>query len=88
MSFTIYYITIIIFSAKNRKNERFIMIFLGIMIFVLSIVLCGIVYMTINQLGAVKYHEIAMISIALYSFIKLSFAIYAFVKSRKITDRI
>ncbi len=76
-------ITIIAFSAKNRKNEMFIMRFSGIMIFVLSIVLCGIVYMTINQFGAVKYHEIAMITIALYAFIKLSFAIYEFVKSRK-----
>lgn len=76
-------ITIIAFSAKNRKNERFIMRFSGIMIFVLSIVLCGIVYMTINQFGAVKYHEIAMITIALYAFIKLTLAIYEFVKSRK-----
>lgn len=76
-------ITIIAFSAKNRKNEMFIMRFSGIMIFILSIVLCGIVYMTINQFGAVKYHEIAMITIALYAFIKLTLAIYEFVKSRK-----
>jgi len=76
-------LTIITFSAKNRKNEMFIMRFSGIMIFVLSVVLCGIVYMTINQFGAVKYHEIAMITIALYAFIKLTLAIYDFVKSRK-----
>lgn len=81
--FGIMRMSIIMFSAKNRKNEMFIMRFSGIMIFVLSVVLCGIVYMTINQYGAVKYHEIAMITIALYAFIKLSLAIYDFVKSRK-----
>lgn len=76
-------ISIIAFSAKDRRNERFISNFSGVMIFVLSIVLCGIVYMTINQFGAVKYHEIAMITIALYAFTKLTLAIYEFVKSRK-----
>ena len=76
-------ITVIAFSSKDRKNERFIMRFSGIMIFILSLVLCAIVYMTINQLGAVKYHEIAMITIALYAFTKLTIAVCEFVKSRK-----
>ncbi len=76
-------ITIIAFSSKDRKNERFIMRFSGIMIFLLSVVLCGIVYMTINQFGAIKYHEIAMITIALYAFIKLTLAIYEFAKLKK-----
>lgn len=76
-------IAVIIFFANDRKNERFIMRFTGIMIFVLSIVLCGIVYMTTEQFGAVKYHEIAMITIALYAFTKLTLAIYGFIKSRK-----
>ena len=76
-------ITVISSSSKNRKNEKFIMKFSGIMIFVLSVVLCGIVYMTVNQYGAVKYHEIAMITIALYAFVKLTFAVCEFIKSRK-----
>ena len=76
-------ISVIAFSAKDRRNEKFIMRFSGIMIFLLAIVLCGIVYMTINQFGAVKYHEIAMITIALYAFTKLTLAIYEFIKSRK-----
>lgn len=53
------------------------------MLLVLSVVLCGIVAMTIKQFGAIKYHEIAMITIALYAFTKLTLAIYEFVKSRK-----
>lgn len=76
-------ITVISSSSKNRKNEKFIMKFSGIMIFVLSVVLCGIVYMTVNQYGVIKYHEIAMITIALYAFVKLTFAICEFTKSRK-----
>lgn len=76
-------IAVIAYSAKTRHNERFIMKFSGVMIFVLSVVLCGIVYMTIEQFGAVKYHEIAMITIALYAFTKLTLAIIGFAKSRK-----
>lgn len=74
---------VIAFSAKDRKNERFIMRFSGVMIFVLSIVLCGIVYMTIEHDVAVKYPEIAMITIALYAFTKITHAIIKLVKSRK-----
>ena len=74
---------ITVISLKSRKNEKFIMRFSGIMIFVLSIVLSGIVYMTINQSSAVKYHEIVMITIAVYSFTKICLAIYKFIKSRK-----
>lgn len=76
-------IAVIAFSLKNRKNEQFIMKFSGIMIFLLSVVLCGIVYMTVGQSGAVKYHEIAMITIALYAFTKITLAIYRFIKSKK-----
>jgi len=76
-------IAVITFSAKDRKNERFIMKFSGVMIFMLSIVLCGIVYMTVEQSVAVKYHEIAMITIALYAFTKITLAIMGFIKSRK-----
>lgn len=75
--------SVILFSKKDRKNENFIMRFSGVMIFVLSIVLSGIVYMTVEQDVAVKYHEIAMITIALYAFTKITLAIINFVKSRK-----
>ena len=74
---------VILFSKKDRKNENFIMRFSGVMIFVLSIVLSGIVYMTVEHDVAVKYHEIAMITIALYAFTKITLAIINFIKSRK-----
>lgn len=71
------------FSFKNRKNGKFVMQFTGIMIFVLSFVLSAIVYMTINRFGAIKYPEITMITIALFTFIKLTSATVEFIKSRK-----
>ncbi len=74
---------VILFSATDRKNARFIMKFSGAMILVLSVVLCGIVYMTIEHQVAVKYHEIVMITIALYAFTKTTLAICKFIKSRK-----
>ena len=76
-------IAVIAFSSKNRQSEKFIMKFSGVMIFMLSIVLCGIMYMTIDGDGAIKYHEIAMITIALYAFTKLTLAIIGVVNSKK-----
>ena len=76
-------ISVIGFSSKDRKDEYFIMKFIGVMIFVLSLVLCFIVYMTVGHEGATKHHEIVMITIALYAFTKITLAIIGFVKSRK-----
>lgn len=76
-------VAVISFSTKNKTNEKFVMRFSGVMLFVLAVVLCGIVYMTVEQNNAVKYHDIAMITIALYAFTKLTLAITAFVKSAK-----
>lgn len=77
-------ISVIRFSSKNRKNEFFIMKFIGIILFILALVLCFTVYMSIKHEGATKHHEIVMITIALYAFTKLTLAIIGFVKSRKI----
>lgn len=76
-------IGVLAFSARDRKNEAFVMKFSGVMLFLLSIVLCGIVYLTIEQFGAVKYHEIAMITLAVYAFTKITLAVRGFVISRK-----
>ncbi len=74
---------IILFSSKNKKYGNFVMRFSGAMLFVLSVVLCGIVYMTIEKDVATSYHEIVMITMALYAFIKITLAIIGFVKSGK-----
>lgn len=74
---------VIAFSKGDKKNEIFVMRFSGILIFLLAVVLCGIVYMTVEQDVATKYHEIAMITIALYAFTKITLAIMGFVKEKK-----
>lgn len=57
--------------------------FTGVMIFVLSLVLGVIVYMTLRYEEATKHHEIVMITIALYAFTKITLAIIGFLKSKK-----
>lgn len=69
---------VIAFCAGNGKSEIYITRFSGVMLLALSVVLCGIVYLTVEQHGAVKYHEIAMITIALYAFTKLTLAVCGF----------
>jgi len=76
-------IAVIFYSIKNRKNEHFIMKFTGIMIFVMSLILGGMVYLTVTKDTSAKYHEIAMITIALYAFVKITIAIINSVKTRK-----
>lgn len=70
--------------AQNRKRENavFIMHFTGWLLFVLAWVLSGIVYMTLKFDVSVKYHEIAMITIALYAFTKLTLAILGVINSK------
>ncbi len=74
---------IIKFASIDSKSHKFVMKFSGIMIFVLSLVLCFIVYMTVDSNGAKAYHEIVMITIALYAFTKITLAIMSAVKKTK-----
>ncbi len=76
-------VSVIAFSARNRKNETFVMRFSGCLLLALSVVLCGIVYMTVDKSAALRHHEIVMITIALYAFTKLTLAIQGVVKARK-----
>ena len=77
---------VILFSSKNKKHGNFVMRFSGVMLFILAVVLCGIVYMTLEKDVATSYHEIVMITMALYAFIKITLAIIGFVKSGKTRD--
>lgn len=76
-------VAVVAFAAKDRKNEFFIQKFIGIMLFLLSIVLCGITYMSVYHDVAASHHEIVMITIALYAFTKITLALIGFFKSRK-----
>ena len=71
------------FFFKKRKNERFVMKLSGIMILILAIILYAVVYMTVREDVAQKYHEIVMITIALYAFTKMTFAVVGIIKAKK-----
>jgi len=75
--------TMAAFAKNNRKNEEFAVKFSGAMMFLLSIVLCGTVYLTVHQNMATKYHEIVMITIALYAFVKLTLTLCGFIKMKR-----
>lgn len=78
--------TVILFSSGNKSCGSFVIRFSGVMLFLISIVLCGIVYMTLEKDVAVEYHEIVMITMALYAFIKITVAVIDFVKSKSTQD--
>lgn len=64
------------------ETELFVMKLSGILLGVLSVVLTGVIYISLSQNIAAKYDEIIMITIAAYTFGKLTMAIIRAVKQR------
>lgn len=69
--------------VNGRKNEAFVMKISGVLLVLLSVVLASTVYMAANSDKAQQYHEIIMITIAAYTFTKLTLAIINAVKVKK-----
>ena len=67
----------VLLSANNLQadNERFITRFVGCMCLFLAVTLAGITYLSISDTRGSKFHEIVMISIALYTFVKITLPI-------------
>lgn len=74
------------YTNKKKDTSYFIMKFSGVMFLFLAIVLAGSVYLTLKYDIGTKYHEIIMITIATYTFTKITLAIIDFIKSRKDTS--
>lgn len=70
-------------QKNDTKREYTVMRLTGVLLSLLSMVLSGIVYMCISQNVATKYGEIIMITIATYTFYKITMAIIRAVKHRK-----
>lgn len=70
-------------EGVRAENEKFIKRFSGYMFFVLAIVLCITTYLTVKEHIGTQYHEIAMITVALYTFIKVTLAVVKLCQSRK-----
>ncbi len=75
---------VLIFNEKNKNtSNRFIMRFTGSLLIFLSIILAGTAYLSVESERGIKHNEILMITIAAYSFTKITLAIINLVKARK-----
>lgn len=67
-----------------KRNSRFVTKFAGIMLMALSVPLAGTVVLAVVTDRGTVFHEIVMISIAVYAFTKITLATVKLVKSRHI----
>ena len=73
-------------SRKSRKNssaENAVKKLTGFMLILLSISLAGTTILTLSNDKETRYHKILMISIAVFTFIKITLAIINLVKAKK-----
>lgn len=69
--------------SDSDATEYFVAKLSGILLAILSFVLTGVIYISISESIASKYDTIAMITIATYTFTKITMAIIRAVKQRK-----
>ncbi len=74
-----------VLRAKKNSISNFLKPFTGIMLMVLSVPLAGMVILASVKDRGTDFHEIVMITIALYTFTKLTLAIINLVKSKRNT---
>lgn len=70
-------------AAEKVDTERFLSRFIGIMCLFLAVTLAGTAYLSVSGQHGTQHHEIVMITIALYAFVKISMAIINLAKTRK-----
>jgi len=68
--------------GADEASERFVMRFTGALFLVLSVVLAGTTYLAFLENQGVRQHEIVMISMALYAFLKVTIAAINLAKCR------
>ena len=69
--------------ASSADAEYFVMKLSGILLALSSFVLTGVIYISLSQNIATKYNKIIMITIATYTFYKITMAIIRAMKQRK-----
>lgn len=70
-------------AKKYYKNELFVKRVTGMLLLVLSFCLIGVNIMSIIKERGTRFHEIVMITIALYTFTKITVAIIGLINSKK-----
>ena len=73
-------------KLPDNVTELFVMKLSGVLLVILSIVLATVSYISLSQNIAAKYGEIIMITIATYTFYKITMAIVKAVKQHKNTS--
>ena len=73
-------------KSPDNDTELFVMKLSGILLVILSIVLATVSYISLSQNIAAKHGEIIMITIATYTFYKITMAIVKAVKQHKNTS--
>lgn len=77
----------VLYERKSKKKKELrVMRFSGVMLIELSSILGAMVWFDAKESMATSYHEIVMITIALYTFTKLTLAIINAVKARKVNS--
>ncbi len=69
-------------AVANRRRKKKILKSTGILLSLLSLVLVVIVYLSVSQDMATRYGEIIMITIATYTFTKITMAVIRAIKGR------
>lgn len=78
--------SVVLVSRKNQSrdiSDEFIMKFVGYMFIFLSVVLAGTTFLSIQSDQGIRYHQIVMITIATYTFAKVTYSIVKLVQSQK-----
>ena len=80
--------SVVLFAWKQRSSafedtEYFAVKLCGGLLVLLSLVLAGVVYISLSQDVAVKHHEIVMIIIAAYTFYKITVTVIRAIKQRR-----
>ncbi len=70
-------------SQDDLSLENFAKKFTGVMLICLSVTFAGTVVLSVVKDRGIKYHEIVMITMALYAFVKVTLAIINLVKAKK-----
>ena len=72
-----------VLSTRKKKVKTNLKVFIGIMLMLTALPLAGMVILTSFKDRGVVHHEIVMITIALYTFTKITLAIINLVNSKK-----
>ena len=71
---------LVVISAKDRKKKFSIKLCSGIILMLVAVPLAGMVILSSVKDRGIKYNEIVMITISLYTFVKMTLAIINLVK--------